>query len=65
MYTNYAAIAEAYGVTGIKVDSAAEFKPALERAIATRSARRDRRVDGQRADADDGPLEHHGHLLAR
>ena len=34
MYTNYAAIAEAYGVTGIKVDSAAEFKPALERAIA-------------------------------
>jgi acetolactate synthase-1/2/3 large subunit len=34
MYTDYAAIAEAYGVTGIKVDSAAEFKPALERAIA-------------------------------
>jgi acetolactate synthase-1/2/3 large subunit len=34
MYTDFAAIAEAYGVTGIKVDSAAEFKPALERAIA-------------------------------
>jgi acetolactate synthase I/II/III large subunit len=34
MYTNYAAIAEAYGVTGITVDSAAEFKPALERAVA-------------------------------
>ena len=34
MYTDYAAIAEAYGVRGIKVDSAAEFKPALERAIA-------------------------------
>ncbi|MGI9824904.1 thiamine pyrophosphate-binding protein [Agromyces sp. Marseille-Q5079] len=34
MYTDFAAIAEAYGVTGIRVDSAAEFKPALERAIA-------------------------------
>ncbi|QKJ18339.1 thiamine pyrophosphate-binding protein [Microbacterium hominis] len=34
MYTDYAAIARAYGVTGIKVESAAEFKPALERAIA-------------------------------
>ncbi|WP_404434627.1 thiamine pyrophosphate-binding protein [Microbacterium lacus] len=34
MYTNFAAIAEAYGVTGVKVDSAAEFRPALERAIA-------------------------------
>lgn len=34
MYTDFAAIAEAYGVTGIKVESAAEFKPALERAIA-------------------------------
>lgn len=33
MYTNFAAIAEAYGVTGIKVDSAAEFRPALQRAI--------------------------------
>lgn len=34
MYTDFAAIAEAYGVTGIKVDAAAEFKPALERAVA-------------------------------
>jgi acetolactate synthase-1/2/3 large subunit len=34
LYTDFAAIAEAYGVTGIKVESAAEFKPALERAIA-------------------------------
>ena len=34
MYTDYAAIAHAYGVEGIKVDSASEFKPALERAIA-------------------------------
>ncbi len=30
---DYAAIATAYGVEGIKVQSAAEFKPALERAI--------------------------------
>lgn len=34
MYTDFAAIAAAYGVVGIKVESAAEFKPALERAIA-------------------------------
>ncbi len=34
MYTDFAAIARAYGVVGIKVESAAEFKPALERAIA-------------------------------
>ena len=32
--TDFAAIAQAYGVEGIKVSSAAEFKPALERAIA-------------------------------
>jgi acetolactate synthase I/II/III large subunit len=30
---DYAAIAKAYGVEGVKVSSAAEFKPALERAI--------------------------------
>ncbi|MCR2824871.1 thiamine pyrophosphate-binding protein [Microbacterium sp. zg.Y909] len=34
MYTDFAKIAEAYGVTGIRIQSAAEFKPALERAIA-------------------------------
>jgi acetolactate synthase-1/2/3 large subunit len=34
MYTDYAAIARGYGVEGIKVESAAEFRPALERAIA-------------------------------
>lgn len=31
--TNYAAIAEAYGVEGIKIKEAKEFKPALEKAI--------------------------------
>jgi acetolactate synthase-1/2/3 large subunit len=30
---DYAAIAKAYGIDGLKVTSAAEFKPALERAI--------------------------------
>ena len=30
---DYAAIAKAYGVDGVKVNSAAEFRPALERAI--------------------------------
>ncbi|MEU1970829.1 thiamine pyrophosphate-binding protein [Microbacterium sp. NPDC019599] len=34
MYTDFAAIARGYGVTGIKVEAAAEFKPALEEAIA-------------------------------
>ncbi|MEV5070780.1 thiamine pyrophosphate-binding protein [Microbacterium sp. LMI12-1-1.1] len=34
LYTDFAAIAEAYGITGIKVEAAVEFKPALERAIA-------------------------------
>jgi acetolactate synthase-1/2/3 large subunit len=32
---NYAAIAEAYGVEGVKINSAAEFKPAFKRAIAS------------------------------
>jgi acetolactate synthase-1/2/3 large subunit len=31
---DYAAIARAYGIEGIRINSAAEFKPALERAIA-------------------------------
>ena len=30
---DYAAIARAYGIDGVKINSAAEFKPALERAI--------------------------------
>ena len=30
---DYAAIARAYGIEGVKINSAAEFKPALERAI--------------------------------
>ena len=33
---DYAAIAKAYGVDGVKVDSAAAFRPALERAIAAK-----------------------------
>ena len=33
---DYAAIAKAYGVEGVKIGSAAEFKPALERAIASK-----------------------------
>jgi len=32
---DYAAIARAYGIEGIKITSAAEFKPALEKAIAS------------------------------
>jgi acetolactate synthase-1/2/3 large subunit len=33
---DYAAVARAYGVDGVKIGSAAEFRPALERAIAAR-----------------------------
>jgi acetolactate synthase-1/2/3 large subunit len=33
---DFAAIARAYGVDGVKVNSAAEFKPALEKAIASK-----------------------------
>jgi len=32
---DYAAIAKAYGVKGVRINAAAEFKPALERAIAS------------------------------
>ena len=31
---NYAAVANAYGATGIRIESAADFAPALEKAIA-------------------------------
>ncbi|HTR58822.1 MAG TPA: thiamine pyrophosphate-binding protein [Casimicrobiaceae bacterium] len=33
---DYAAIAKGYGIDGVKINTAAEFKPALERAIASR-----------------------------
>jgi acetolactate synthase-1/2/3 large subunit len=33
---DYAAVAEAYGVDGVKIESAAQFRPALERAIAAK-----------------------------
>jgi acetolactate synthase-1/2/3 large subunit len=33
---DYAAIAKAYGVDGVKIESAAQFRPALERAIAAK-----------------------------
>ena len=61
---DYAAIARAYGVDGVKVGSAAEFKPALEKAIKSKRPVRPRRVHEERAGAHRRPLEHHGHLLA-
>ncbi|HKU87992.1 MAG TPA: thiamine pyrophosphate-binding protein [Casimicrobiaceae bacterium] len=33
---DYAAVAKAYGVDGVKIESAAQFRPALERAIAAK-----------------------------
>ena len=62
---DYAAIAKAYGIDGVRIESAAQFKPALERAIKSEAAVRDRRDHAERAGADRWPLEHHGHLLAR
>jgi len=35
---DYAAIAKAYGIDGVKIESAAQFKPALERAIKSNRA---------------------------
>ena len=60
---DYAAIARAYGVDGVRIGAAAEFRPALRRR-SSRSARRPRRRHEERAGADRGTLEHHGHLLA-
>ncbi|TFZ05371.1 thiamine pyrophosphate-binding protein [Ramlibacter henchirensis] len=37
-HVDFAAIARAYGVDGVKIGSAADFKPALEKAIASRKA---------------------------
>ncbi len=62
---DYAAIARAYGIDGVKVGSAAEFKPALEKAIKIEAPLRHRRLHEERASANSRPLEHHGHLLAR
>ena len=62
---DYAAIARAYGIDGVKVASADEFKPALEKAIKSKRPCRHRRLHEERAGADGGALEHHGHLLAR
>ena len=55
---DYAAIARAYGIDGVKVASAAEFKPALEKAV--KSCASNRRLHGERAHAHGRPLEHHG-----
>ena len=61
---DFAAIARAYGVEGVQIKSADEFKPALERAIGSGQALRDRCGDAERAGADRRPLEHQRHLFA-
>ena len=50
--------------TASRSASAAEFKPALEKAIKSKRPVRHRRLHEERAGAHGGPLEHHGHLLA-
>ena len=61
---DYAAIARAYGVDGVRSRRRAEFRPALERAIAIGQTLRHRRRDAERPGADRRPLEHPRHLLA-
>ena len=61
---DYAAIARAYGIDGVKVASAAEFKPALAKAIKSKRPCVLDVVHEERAGAHGGSLEHHGHLLA-
>ena len=62
---DYAAIAKAYGIDGVKIASADEFKPALAQGDQVGQALRHRRHHAERAGADRRSLEHHGHLLAR
>ena len=61
---DFAAIARAYGVEGVKINSAAEFKPALERALKSGKPVRHRCRDAERAGTHCRPLEHHGYLFA-
>ena len=51
---NYAAIAAAYGVRGVRIREAAEFKPVLAAAIKAGKPCRHRRGDDQQPDADAG-----------
>ena len=61
---NYAAVASAYGADGIRIESAADFRPALAKATRDGPAGRARRRDEEQPDADDRALEHPRHLLA-
>ena len=62
---DYAAIARAYGIDGVRIESADQFKPALEAAIKGECALCVGRDHGKCPGPDGRPLEHHGHLLAR
>ena len=62
---DYAAIARAYGVDGVKVALGRRVQAGAGEGDQVEAARRHRRVHEERAGADGGPLEHHGHLLAR
>ena len=61
---DYAAIAKAYGVEGVKIKCGRRIQAGARAGDQVRQAVRDRRRDAERAGADRGPLEHHGHLLA-
>ena len=61
---DFAAIARAYGVEGVKIESAAEFKPALRARDHVEQPFVIDVAHAERAGAHCGTLEHHGHLLA-
>ena len=62
---DYAAIAKAYGIDGVKIRPAAEFKPALEKADQVEASPFVIDVEMQNEPVPTaGSLEHHGHLLA-
>ena len=61
---NYAAVATAYGATGIRVDVGRRLPSGAGQGDRPRPAGRPRRGDEEQPDADDRALEHPRHLLA-
>ena len=62
---DYAAIARAYGIDGVKVALGGRVQAGAGEGDQVEAAGRHRRLHAERAGAHGGPLEHHGHLFAR
>ena len=61
---DFAAIARAYGVEGVKINVRRRIQAGARTRDQVGQALRHRCRDAERAGADRRPLEHHGHLLA-